>query len=355
MTINVLIADDSKVVLQLLQSILTAEEDINVIACAENGVQAIELVKRFKPDLITMDVMMPKMDGVEATKIIMEECPTPIIIISSHADQTHSDVTFNALQAGALSVIEKPSIMSDEGYSKIKRQIINEVRTLSSVHVTRRQVKKSQLKVNLPAKPANYKLLALGASTGGPSALKFILSTLPANFPIPIVITQHISDGFLPGLITWLQHSAELSLHIAEANQKLCPGNVYFAPDHKHLMIHKGEGPIAVLDDSSPVDFFKPSATMLFSSIAKSYPRMAIGGLLTGMGRDGAEGLLKMRAAGCATFAQSEVSSVVFGMPGAAASMNAVESLIDLEKIPHYLANLTWEGTCDEEKNIDSG
>jgi two-component system chemotaxis response regulator CheB len=345
MTIKVLIADDSKVVTQLLCNILGTQTDIEVVACAEDGDQAVELTKRLKPDLITMDVLMPKMDGIEATRVIMEQCPTPIIIISSLANDDHANVTFNALEAGALSLIEKPCALTDDGFTRIQRQILNEVRTLANVHVIRRQGKKPLKRtVILKGKKTSYELIALASSTGGPVALNSILSTLPKDFPIPIVITQHIIKGFLQGLINWLQHSTQLTLHIAQHQQKLYPGNVYFAPDNRHLLIRKNGGPVAILCESKPVNFIKPSATVLFSSIAASYPFAAIGGLLTGMGRDGAEGLLNMRKAGCITFAQSEQTSVVYGMPGAAVLLNAVDHQIDLEKIPQFIATLTGKG-----------
>lgn len=344
--IKVIVADDCKVTTQLLCAILNGEPDIEVIACVADGHAALNLTKKLKPDLVTMDIFMPIMDGVEATRAIMEQCPTPIIIISSHANESQTEFSFNALQAGALSVIEKPQRVLDVGFDKIKRQIINSVRALSEVKVVSRRPQ-IPLKSDIPSCISNrsgIELIALGSSTGGPEALNCILSALPARFPVPIVITQHITDGFLPGLVHWLKNSTELIIEIATNYQKLLPGHVYFADDNTHLTIKNGINPIAILDSSDPIAHFRPSINVLFSSIAKNYPQTAVGGLLTGMGKDGADGLLQMKEAGCVTFAQSEKTSVVYGMPAMALSTNATDLSIDLEKISKFLTTLVSNG-----------
>ncbi|WP_419419250.1 chemotaxis-specific protein-glutamate methyltransferase CheB [Legionella sp. D16C41] len=336
--IRVLIADDSKVSTQLLTSILEESTNIKVIGQAIDGVEAVRLTKQLKPDLITMDINMPNMDGIEATRIIMEECPTPIIIISSHSNNHIAENSFNALQAGALSIIEKPQSILDKNFKEAKQFIINSILTLAEVPVVTRRPNTSLKKIVSPPKlRQSFKILALGCSTGGPSALNCILKHLPANFNIPIVITQHITKGFLDGLINWLQHNTPLKIEIAKHNQFLEPGHVYFAPDNTHLTVGNSLKPIAILMDGTAIDHFKPSANMLFSSIAKSYPDSAIGGLLTGMGHDGAEGLLQMKKAGCYTFAQSEATSVIFGMPSTAIKMQAVDEILDLEQIATFL------------------
>jgi two-component system chemotaxis response regulator CheB len=335
--IQVLITEDSPVIALLLREILSSVEDIEVIACAKNGLEAVNLTKRLKPDLVTMDICMPIMDGFEATQEIMEQCPTPIIVITSHANNHELEVTFDAMQAGALLIIEKPDL--NDNFSEIKKVLINSVRALSKVHVMKRRRKETlPIPISLiPINPLHAEILALGISTGGPSALKSILSGLPAQFPIPIVIVQHITKGFLQGLVSWLQKFSTLTLKIAENNQSLLPAHVYFAPDDMHLLIRKAKTPIAILDDRSVIGNFRPSVTALFYSLATSYPATAMGGLLTGMGTDGAAGLLKMREAGCLTFAQSKATSVVYGMPQAAIALNATKNSIDLDKIPEFL------------------
>lgn len=344
--IRVIVAEDSPVITQLLCAILNAESDIRVIACAKNGAEAVELTKQLKPDLITMDICMPIMDGLEATKKIMEQCPTPIIVITSHANDHELEGTFDALQAGALYLIEKPQLNLNDGFAGIKRLLVNSVRTLAQVHVVKRK-KTPVIVSSLPpvslSKQSNVKIIALGSSTGGPGTLKSILSSLPAALPIPIVVTQHITKGFLQGLVNWLQKSCQLTIEIARNNQILQPGYVYFAADDNHLLIKKGRGPIAILDDTNTTSDFKPSVNVLFSSIAVSYPNAAIGGLLTGMGKDGAQGLLEMKEAGCHTFAQSEASCVIYGMPRQAIECKATNHSIDLNKIPEFLTRIIYE------------
>ncbi|STX49959.1 fused chemotaxis regulator; protein-glutamat [Legionella busanensis] len=338
--IKVLIADDSKVSTQLLVSILEETSDIQVIATAKDGIEAIQLTKQLRPDLITMDIFMPNMDGIEATRTIMADCPTPIIIISSQYNKNMAESSFNALEAGALSIIEKPSPSSND-FAEAKRFILNSIRALAGVPVvTRKRTLPLDSVSAVPKIEQTFKILALGSSTGGPAALNCILQGLPADFNIPIVITQHITKGFLEGLISWLQYQTSLKLEVAKHNQMLKPGHVYFAPDNFHLTITKGLEPIAILKDSIPINHFKPSANVLFTSVAESYPKEAIGGILTGMGRDGAIGLLLMKKAGCYTFAQSKSTSVVFGMPGAAVEMQAINKIIDLEQISKFLAKI---------------
>ncbi|KTD09421.1 chemotaxis-specific protein-glutamate methyltransferase CheB [Legionella jamestowniensis] len=356
-TIKVLIVDDSKVTTQLLRTVLEEEPNIEVVGCAGDGVEAVRLTKQLRPDLVTMDIFMPNMDGVEATRKIMQHCPTPIIILSSYVSDNESKIVFNALQAGALSIIEKPKRIQGEGFSKIRRQLINSIKTLANVHVVprklRQELKPTVIQVTKTA--AIYNILALGTSTGGPTALGSILSALPENFPLPVVVVQHIADGFLSGLVSWLQQKSKLVMEIAQDNQTLLPGHVYFAGDGAHLVITKGDRtPVATLEGSAPIDYFKPSITVLFSSLAKNYPGTAIGGLLTGMGRDGAEGLLLMKQANCLTFTQSEATSVVYGMPAAAVSLNATEQILDLEKIPQFLATIISKGEYSyDAKNLD--
>jgi two-component system chemotaxis response regulator CheB len=294
-----------------------------------------------------MDIFMPKMNGLEATKAIMHQCPTPILIISSPAYTNESKFAFDALQAGALSIIDKPTGTIEGDFSEIRRRIIDSIRALANVHVFRRpkSIPPQEPQVShFISNQSSAKILALGASTGGPEALRCILSSLPANFPMPIVITQHITEGFLLGLIHWLQKSTQLKLEIAQNQQKLQPGFVYFAADNTHLIIKKGVVPIAILDDSPKIDHFRPSINALFSSVAKSYPGAAIGGILTGMGRDGAEGLLQMKEAKCVTFAQSEGTSIIFGMPSVALGLTAAQYSVDLEKISQFLAKLVEGG-----------
>lgn len=342
--IKVLLVDDSEVTTQLLLSIVQEDTEINVIACAKNGQEALELTKKLKPDLITMDIFMPVMDGVEATKAIMDQCPTPIIIISTHASEDESSYVFDALKAGALSIIKKPLGVLDKEFEQTKRYIINAIRSFSEIRMTRRPIRSRTPKKSIEVTNDTKKteLIVLGASTGGPVALNEILSKLPKDFSVPIVIIQHISNGFLPGLLNWLQKSTPLKLNIAKDRQFLEAGFVYFAPDNRHLTIINPSQfkPIALLNDNPPIQHVRPSINVLFHSIAKNFPKTAVGGLLTGMGEDGAQGLLDMKKAGCITFAQSKKSSTVFGMPSAAVKLEAAAQILDLEQISQFLTIL---------------
>lgn len=339
--IRVLIADDSKTFVELLSSILASAADIKIIAIANDGKDAIELVNQLKPDFIIMDIMMPRMDGISAIKKIMEQCPTPILVISSFLNNNTMNLQFDAMQAGALSVIAKPKGILDPEFEKIKKQILNYVHILSEIHVFRKYTSTAtKIKFPVVSNQVDFKLLALGTSTGGPVAIKTILAALPATFPIPIIIVQHISKGFLTGLIHWLQDFTPLKIMIADDSQSLLPGFVYFAPDHYHLKLKKGADPVTVLENSAPIKGIKPSINVLFSSIAINYPKQSIGGLLTGMGNDGVEGLLEMKSANCFTFVQSVDSCIVDGMPQAALACDATQNSIPLLQIPEFLAKL---------------
>lgn len=341
--IRVLIVDDSPVSSNLLSAILDNEQDMEVIGVAKDGLIALQLTLALKPDLITMDIMMPNMDGVEATRLIMQQRPTPIIILSAQANLYSSTCCMNALNEGALSVIAKPVNIGTSEFKETQELILKSIRALVEVHVVKRRVKNPVKIIPVLAlvKPPAYKLLALGTSTGGPQALHYILKSLSPNFPIPIIIAQHITKGFLQGLAGWLQDHIALKIEIATDGQLLIPGRVYFCDEHYHLLINKSKnGPIVELDDSPVYQHFKPSINKLFSSIAQSYPAMAVAGLLTGMGSDGAEGLLQMKNAGCYTFAQSRTGCIAYGMPRVAKEINAIEKCIDLEQIPAQLSKL---------------
>jgi two-component system chemotaxis response regulator CheB len=357
--INILIADDSKTMRDLLSALFKDQLDMIVVGCAKDGVEAVQLTKKLKPDIVTMDINMPTMDGLEATKKIMQECPTPIVMISALVNGEELNATFNALKAGALSVLEKPKDMLNAGFALEKNRLLSAIRTYSDVRVVRRYGLKTKILYtalpNIPAQAKKIALVAIGASTGGPEVLSYILSQLSSDFPVPIVIVQHITNGFLSGLVNWLQLKSECKIEIVRKDREpLLPGVIYFAPDDLHLTIERGPNhPIAVFEDSPEISYFKPSITRLFSSIAQSYPQAATAGLLTGMGKDGAEGLLLMKKAGCHTFIQSEASSIIFGMPGAAKALHAECDTVDLTQIPHFLHQLINKGIVYDKENPD--
>lgn len=343
--IKILIADDSATETLLLKHIFEAEEDMEVIGTASNGKEAVALAAKLKPDLITMDIQMPIMDGFEATKWIMMNNPVPIVVISSTLDDKERNHAFLALEAGAVTVLNKPVNINDTEFSFARKRIINIIRIMAGIKVVRKRFPPSPERPfssspNLQ-KNAQFEIVAIGASVGGPQALRSILSRLPGDFPLPIVIVQHISPGFLPGFCEWLDQDSKLRVKCAEHFESIVPGTVYFAPENHHLEIKRmGMGLNASLLNAPPFAGFRPSITVLLQSVAKTCGKNAIGFLLTGMGRDGAQGLLEMKQNKGHTLVQDEKSSVVFGMGKVAQSLGAVDQTIALDNIVDYLNKL---------------
>jgi two-component system chemotaxis response regulator CheB len=342
--IKVLIVDDSPTECELLRHILENEPDIEVVGCAKNGAEAIEKTERLKPNLITMDIKMPIMDGLEATRYIMSHFPVPIIIISGKLNDSDMDLTYQALALGAVSVIAKPFDVVT-GFSSIQRNIVDMVRSMSEIKVIKRRFNMVSNQKSVLAKPTSsskaYEVIAIGASVGGPQALTAILSKLPADFSLPIVVVQHMTRGFMTGFTTWLNNNIPATVKDASNHEVLKKGVIYFAPDHTHLTIERSyDGLITKLIESNPVAGFCPSATVLFRSIAKSCGKNGIGILLTGMGHDGADGLLDLKKVNGHTIIQDEKSAIVFGMAGVAKSLGAVDKEIELEKIADYLIDI---------------
>lgn len=335
--IRVLIAEDSPTYRELLAAILQDTPNFQVIATARNGVEAVRLAKRLRPDVITMDVFMPEMDGFEATRQIMSECPCPVVIISASTDKTQQDLTFNALKAGALSVLEKPTLHdTNEVYQALARQ----VRLMSEVKVVRHWSQParsidptSSTAVNGSIYSYNGKIqmVAVASSTGGPGILAEILGKLPANFPAPILIVQHITPGFGAGLADWLNQQTPLRVRLARHADEPQAGQVLMAPEGTHMVVNN-LGLIS-LDNMPALNGQRPAADYLFRSVARIYGPKAIGIILTGMGSDGAEGLQAMRQAGAHTIAQDKATSIVFGMPSVAIALQAAEQILPAKQI----------------------
>lgn len=345
--IRVLIAEDSSVVSLLLKAIFENEEDMLVVGQAKNGREAVEMAYELKPDIITMDIRMPEMDGFEATRLIMLNMPTPIVVISSSVDNEELRITFRAIEAGALAVIEKPRGMTHPDFDQIRNDLVENIRAMSEIKVVGRKplaaatVPLDIFETAVHQKTKAYEVVAIGCSTGGPQVLQHILSTLPVGFPIPIVIVQHISNGFISGLVEWLDGSTLLKVKRAEDGERLLAGTVYLGPDNHHLEVERnGEGLLAKLTDHEPVNRFRPSVTPLLRSVAKVCKGRGIGAVLTGMGADGAQGLLELKQAHGHTFVQDEESAIVYGMPGTAIAIDAVEQIVKLENISSYLYSL---------------
>lgn len=344
--IRILIVEDSDVVSLLLKTIFENEPDMQVIGRAKNGREAVRMAYELRPDLITMDIRMPVMDGFEATRLIMATAAAPIVVISSSVDDEELKITFRAIEEGALAVLEKPMGFNHPGFEGMRKEMIDTVRTMAEIKVVRRYHSiplegAAIFEAAIQQRTKAHEIIAIGCSTGGPQTLQTILSRLPQGFPIPIVITQHISKGFIGGLVSWLQGNTLLEVVLAKDMQKLQPGTVYLAPDHYHLCVERGsDGLIARLKDDSPVNGFMPSVTVLFKSVADTCRNKSVGVLLTGMGADGAEGLLMLRQTGAHTIVQDEASAVVYGMPGSAIALDAVDQVVLLQNMASYLLSL---------------
>lgn len=340
-SLRVLVVDDSPTARMLLVRALESQPGIKVIAQAKDGAEAVALTEELKPDVITMDVRMPTMDGLRATEQIMGQFPTPIVIVSSSVEAPDLQITFNALRVGALEVVEKPRVMDDGNFDKIRRELVEIVRAMAEVRVVRRR---QHVPVPAPA-PAikaarrTHHLVAIGASTGGPQLLGEILSKVKGDFPCPIVVVQHMAPGFTEGFARWLRGETKLQVKLAEGGDALLPGTVYIAPDKMHLRITDRWR--VALGDDPPIGQFRPSVDALFESVASAVGSGAIGVLLTGMGQDGAKGLKAMRTAGAYTLAQDAESCVVAGMPDSARELQAVEATVTPGEIPGVLSALT--------------
>ncbi len=345
--ISVLIVDDSITVRYVIQTILESDPDIKVVGFASNGQDAVRRAGELRPDVITMDVQMPGIDGIEATRLIMEQYPTPIVVISAHNSDPALTISFNALQAGAVQVIDKPVNALAPDAANERAALIATIKLMSEVRVVRRRF--GTARPALPPAPSEplsslraAELVAIGASTGGPAALNTILSAIPANFPTPILIVQHISAGFTSGLVSWLGRACALPVCTAQADERIRPGVVYVAPDDRHLTV-SATGRLC-LDAGALVNHVRPSVNVLFDSVARVMGPAAVGVLLTGMGEDGARGLRAIRQRGGVTIAQDEATSVVYGMPKAAAEMEACSTILPLDQIAAYLTRIVAGG-----------
>ncbi len=352
--LRVLIVDDSPTARGLLAGILGSDPEIQVVGEATNGVEAVQRTRELKPDLVTMDVRMPQMDGYAATKEIMIHSPTPIVIVTASLSARDVAATMRALEAGALTVLEKPVGSASPRFEEQARQLIATVKAMADVKVVRHHRSSHGANVGWPpsadrlsnrsaeggqaTKTRRARIIAIAASTGGPAALQSILSQLPANLPVPIVIVQHISRGFITGLATWLGTTCKLDVRVARDGEPLSPGAVYFAPEDRHLGV-RGRTNLA-LSDEPPIGGFRPAGTFLFESVAKSFGSEMAAVILTGMGDDGVQGLRAVRAAGGTVIAQDEATSVVFGMPGVAIAEGLVDDVLPIEMIAGRLQEL---------------
>jgi two-component system chemotaxis response regulator CheB len=340
--IRVLIVD-SKVVQEFLAHLLSSDPEIEIAGIAGSGYEALELVKEKKPDVITMDFHMPGMNGLETTRKIMETFPTPIVIVSGSVKTKEMLNSFNLLEAGALALVIRPPGSEDPQFSDSSKDLIQTIKLMSEVKVIRLFPRNKELIIKPIRLIQTYEnelkriqIVAFGASTGGPMTLQKILSILPGDLKVPVLIVQHIAKGFIHGFREWLSITSGIKLKIAEQAENLLPGVGYIAPDNYQMGVASG-GKIN-LSNQPPECGLKPSVNYLFRSVSQIYGQNALGVLLTGMGRDGADGLKVMKDSGALTFVQNEESSIVFGMPGEALKIGAADYALSPEKIAEIIS-----------------
>jgi len=341
--IRLLIVDDSASVRMLLERIFGTDPAFEVVGFACDGEEAIAAVKRLSPDVITMDIYMPRMSGLEATARIMETHPTPIVILSGNLDEEEVISSFRAMEAGALIALPKPRGGAHKEHAADVALMVKKVKLMAEVKVVKRWSRPGKgLPLTVPpaaGAPAASppQVVAIGASTGGPVVINTILSSLPADFPLPLLIVQHMADGFIHGFADWLNLSSRLPVRVASHGESMLAGHVYIAPDGFHMLAEPG-GRIA-LTRSAPENGQRPSVSLLFRSVAEAYGRNAVGILLTGMGDDGALELKLMKSRGAVTMAQDQKSSIIFGMPGEAVRLGAATYVLPPERIAAYLVS----------------
>lgn len=362
--IKILIVEDSPVALIILKRIFASSEEIEIVGTATNGLEGLELIPQLEPDVICTDLHMAKMNGLEFTREVMVNYPRPILVISASVQERDTANVFKLLEAGAVDVFPKPETGLKSDYEKLRQELINKVKVLSGVkvftlHRNRRNAEEQKQKDHklikitpegqLPkayAKPSSLlvtpysrgstiKLVAIGASTGGPQALQTILTEFPPNFPVPTICVQHISEGFLNGLVTWLDSQSRIKVKIPSAGELLEPGVIYFPPEGHHLEVSSNGR--CVCSATPAVGGHRPSISVTFNSVAKQFGSKAAGVLLTGMGRDGADGLLAIAGAGGLTIAQNQATSVVFGMPKEAIALGAAQHILPINAIAPLL------------------
>ena len=342
--IRVLIVDDSPVARELLEHLLNADPEIDVVGCAADGVEALAFLARSSPDLITMDVRMPGMDGFETTRRIMNEHPIPVVIVTESVDPKLDATVFRALEAGALAILRRPPGVDHPDHGQAAAELVRTVKLMSEVRVVRRGAWARPVPPPLsasrvpPVVRSGVEVVAIGASAGGPIAVRSILSALPRDFPAPLLVVQHMAQGFTEGFVEWLAGYCALRVKVGEDGEPLLPGTAYLAPGG----VQMGVDPLGRirLTPGGPGQIHCPSVSHLFNSVARVYGRHAIGVLLSGMGGDGAEGMREIRARGGVTIAQDSESSVVYGMAAEAVKLKGVQHLLPPERIVLLLNSL---------------
>jgi two-component system chemotaxis response regulator CheB len=352
--IRIVVVDDSLTIRRHLCEILSADPGLEVVGEAENGKRAIELCELLRPDIITLDMVMPVMSGLTATEYIMAYRPTPILIVSASLNRGDLFKTYDALAAGAVDVLEKPSALDvDSGWERCfiaTVKLVSKIKVITHVRARLNAIDpmnghSSGIRPGLPPPalipllPRKHRLIAIGASTGGPSAIVEILNALPASLAVPVLFVMHIGEPFGAAFADWLDSQTPHRVRYARDDVSInsLAAGVIMAPPGRHLIVVRNH---LRLTDTAPLHSCKPSVDVLFESLAQQLPAQVIGCLLTGMGRDGAAGLLSIRNSGGHTIAQDQATSVVYGMPREAALLGAAEVVLPLDRIGAQIARI---------------
>lgn len=333
--VRVVVADDSPTARHLLVSLCERDPDITVVGQAGDGIEAVQLTRSLRPALVLMDVHMPRMDGLEATKTIMREAPTPIIMVTAGTAHRDVEASLSAIRLGALTVLPKPAGPGVPGFEQAAARLTSMVKALADVRVVRRRVGTTAATADRTP-VVTPRVIAVAASTGGPPAVVRFLQCLPVDLPVAVVVVQHLVSGFLPGLVDWLR--LEVPFHVSQARdgERLRAGTVYLAPDGHHLEVTSD---LRVrLTDGGPVAGFRPSASVLFESLARTVGKAAVAVVLTGMGTDGLEGARALHAAGGRVLAQDEDTCAVYGMPRAVTQAGVSDVVGPVEELAAHVA-----------------
>lgn len=331
--IRVLCVDDSALMRQIMTEIINSHADMEVVATAPDPIVARDLIKKYNPQVLTLDVEMPRMDGLDFLEKLMRLRPMPVVMVSSLTGKG-SEVTLRALELGAVDFVTKPQLGIREGMLAYSELIAEKIRTAARARLPQRSLNSEPAKIiqHMPLL-SSEKLIAIGASTGGTEAIRHVLQPLPPTSPA-LMITQHMPPGFTKSFAERLNKLCQITVKEAEDGERVLPGHAYIAPGARHLeLVRSGANYQVRLNDDPPVNRHRPSVDVLFRSVAKCAGRNAVGVILTGMGNDGAAGLLELHQAGAYTLAQNEASCVVFGMPREAIATGGVDEVVDLHQV----------------------
>ncbi len=342
--IRVVVVDDSDFARELIIAILSTDKEIVIAGEAKNGREAVEMAKDLKPDIMTIDIEMPVMNGLDAIEQIMAHTAIPILVVTTRGD---ANTAYAAISKGALDLIVKPDVNLEGA-----QEFIQKIKLLSKIKVITHITGKRALREKPVEKPPLFtretadSIVAIASSTGGPEALSVIMSALPETFPCSVVVAQHNSDGFIPGMVEWLKRISKMTIKVAEAGEALAPGTVYVSPSEKHMQITVSKRVSFV--ERHPTDIYRPSCDTLLSSVALAYKGRAIGIILTGMGSDGVRGMKQIKEAGGMTIAQDEKTCIVFGMPRVAIESGCIDKILPLDIIGPKIVSLLADGALQK-------